>query len=437
MTASGAVWRNWARTESVRPKRVERPATAGAVQRAVAAAAASGLRVKPVGSGHSFTGIAVAPDVQLDLTDLSGVIDADVATGRVTFAAGTRLHELPRLLAPYGLALPNMGDIDKQTIAGATSTGTHGTGLAFGGLATQIVGAKLVDGAGELITVSESERPELLPAVRLGLGALGVLVEVTLQLVPRFVLHAVEKPEPLDAVIDGWLERVRGADHFDLYWFPHTESALAKTNTRLPGDASRKPLGRLARWVDDELLANGAYRAICGLGTVAPAVTPFFARQVDKFTGDRDFTDFSPAVFTTNRTVRFREMEYAVPLAVVPEALREVRSLIERRGWRISFPIEVRAAASDDNWLSTAYGRETGYLAVHRYFREDPREYFAAVEQIMAGLGGRPHWGKLHSRTAADLREVYPRFDDFLLVRDELDPERRFANPYLERVLGA
>lgn len=142
-------------------------------------------------------------------------------------------------------------------------------------------------------------------------------------------------------------------------------------------------------------------------------------------------------MFTTNRTVRFREMEYAVPLAVVPEALREVRSLIERRGWRISFPIEVRAAASDDNWLSTAYGRETGYLAVHRYFREDPREYFAAVEQIMAGLGGRPHWGKLHSRTAADLRKVYPRFDDFLLVRDELDPERRFANPYLERVLGA
>ncbi|MDQ0576031.1 D-arabinono-1,4-lactone oxidase [Agromyces albus] len=437
MTASGAVWRNWARTESVRPKRVERPATAGAVQRAVAAAAASGLRVKPVGSGHSFTGIAVAPDVQLDLTDLSGVIDADVATGRVTLAAGTRLHELPRLLAPYGLALPNMGDIDKQTIAGATSTGTHGTGLAFGGLATQIVGAKLVDGAGELVTVSETERPELLPAVRLGLGALGVLVEMTLQLVPRFVLHAVERPEPLDAVLEGWLDRVRRADHFDLYWFPHTDTALAKTNTRLPGDAPRKPRGRLARWVDDELLANGAYRAICGLGVAAPATTPFFARKLDKVTGDRDFTDFSPAVFTTNRTVRFREMEYAVPLEVVPEALREVRALIERRGWRISFPIEVRAAASDDNWLSTAYGRDTGYLAVHRYFREDPGEYFAAVEQIMVGFGGRPHWGKLHSRTAAQLREVYPRFDDFLLVREELDPERRFANPYLERVLGA
>jgi L-gulono-1,4-lactone dehydrogenase len=437
VTATGATWRNWARTESVRPLRVERPATPGAVQRAVLAAEASGLRIKPVGSSHSFTGIAVAPGVQLDLADLSGVIDADVATGRVTLGAGTALHDLPGLLAPYGLALPNMGDIDRQTIAGATSTGTHGTGLGFGGLATQIVGARLVTGTGELLAVSETERAELLPAVRLGLGALGVLVEVTLQLVPRFVLHAVEEPEPLESVLDGWEERVRGADHFEFYWFPHTETALTKTNTRLPGDAPRRPIGRVSRWFDDELLANGVYRGICALARVAPGVTPFFARQVDKVTGDRDFADFSPAVFATNRTVRFREMEYALPLAAVPDVFREVRSLIERKGWRVSFPIEVRAAASDENWLSTAHGRETGYLAVHRYFREDPAEYFAGVESIMRAYGGRPHWGKMHTQTAETLRGLYPRFDDFLRVRDELDPGRRFANPYLERVLGA
>lgn len=436
MTASGDTWRNWGRTEAVRPARVERPATAGAVQRAVESAAASGLRVKPVGAGHSFTGIAVAPDVQLDLTDLSGVIDADVATGRVTLAAGTRLHELPALLAPYGLAMPNMGDIDRQSIAGATSTGTHGTGLGFGSLATQIVAAKLVTGTGELLTVSETEHPELLPAVRVGLGALGVLVEVTLQLVPRFVLHAVERSEPFGQVLDEWMERVRGNDHFEFYWFPHTDTALTKTNTRLPGDVSRTPLGRVSRWVDDELLANGAYRWMCAIGRVSPGATPTLARLVDRFTGHRDFTDFSPAVFTTHRNVRFREMEYAIPLEAIPEAVREVRALIERTGWSISFPIEVRASASDDNWLSTAYGRETGYVAVHRYFREDPTQYFAAVETIMREFGGRPHWGKLHTQTAETLRDVYPRFDDFLRVRDELDPERRFANPYLDRVLG-
>lgn len=436
MTATGATWRNWARTEQVRPIRVERPSSPEAVQRAVTAAAASGLAIKAVGAGHSFTGIAVAPGVQLELDRLSGVVEADVSTGRVTLAAGTRLHQLPKLLAPYGLALPNMGDIDRQSIAGATSTGTHGTGLGFGGLATQIVAARLVTGTGELITVSETERPELLPAVRLGLGALGVLVEVSLQLVPRFVLHAEEGPEPLDEVLDGWEARVRSADHFEFYWHPHTEVAMTKTNTRLPGDAPRHPLGRVSRWLDDEFLANGVFRGVCALGTAVPGVVPFFARQVERLQGGRDFADFSPSVFVTNRTVRFREMEYAVPLAAVPEALREVRRLIERRGWRISFPVEVRAAAADENWLSTAHGRESGYLAVHRYVREDPTEYFAAVEQIMRDHGGRPHWGKMHTQTAETLRAVYPRFDDFLAVRDELDPERRFANPYLDRVLG-
>ncbi|MFE6967353.1 D-arabinono-1,4-lactone oxidase [Agromyces sp. NPDC057679] len=435
MTATGAVWRNWGRTEQVRPLRVERPASPEAVQRAVQSAATSGLRIKPVGSGHSFTGIAVAPGVQLDLTSLSGVVDADVATGRVTLGAGTRLHELPALLAPYGLALANMGDIDRQTISGATSTGTHGTGLGFGGLATQIVAAKLVTGTGELITVSETERPELLPAVRLGLGALGVIVELTLQLVPRYVLHAVERQEPFSLVLDEWMDRVREHDHFEFYWFPHTDTAMTKTNTRLPGDAPRAPLGRVSRWIDDELVANGLYRAACYTLRAAPGAIPRLSWLVERLTGNRDFSDFSPSVFVTNRTVRFREMEYAIPLAAVPEAVREVRALIERKDWKITFPIEVRAAAADDNWLSTAYGRESGYIAVHRYYREDQREYFAAVEDLMRAHGGRPHWGKMHTQTAETLRESYPRFDDFLAVREELDPERRFQNPYLERVL--
>jgi L-gulono-1,4-lactone dehydrogenase len=436
MTATGAMWRNWARTEAVRPHRVERPADAGAVQRAVRAAAASGLRAKPVGSGHSFTGIAVAPDVQLDLADLSGVIEADAATGRITLGAGTPLHRLRHLLEPYGLAMANMGDIDRQTISGAISTGTHGTGLAFGGIATQVVAVTLVTGTGELLRVSETERPELLPAVRVGLGALGVLIDVTLQLVPRFVLRAEERPEPFALVLDEWMDRVRERDHFEFYWFPHTETALTKANTRLPGDAAREPLGRVSRWFGDELLANGVYRGICAVGRMAPGTTPYFARLVEKATGHRHFADLSPEVFTSHRAVRFREMEYAIPLEAIPEAVRDVRALIERKRWSISFPIEVRAAASDDNWLSTAFGRESGYIAVHRYFREDPREYFGAVEAVMRSYGGRPHWGKMHTQTADTLRDLYPRFDDFLRVRDELDPEGRFANPYLERVLG-
>ncbi|MDQ1575080.1 MAG: L-gulono,4-lactone dehydrogenase [Microbacteriaceae bacterium] len=437
MTASGGMWRNWARSETVRPARIERPSSVGAVQRAVVAAARQGMRIKAVGSGHSFSGVAIAPDVQLDFDGLAGVLAVDAGTRRVTLGAGTRLHQLPALLRPHGLAMENMGDIDRQSIAGATSTGTHGTGGRFGGLATQIVALTVVTASGELLTVSETENAELLPAARVGLGALGVLVDLTIQCVPAFLLHAVERPEPLESALQTYLERSASEDHFEFYWFPHTETALTKTNTRLPIEAARHPLGRVGRWVDDELLANGLYRGACAVGTVLPAVIPPVSRLAQRVTGNRDFTDVSPRVFVTNRAVRFRELEYALPREVVPEALRAVKRLIESRGWRISFPVEVRSAAADDTWLSTAFGRETGYIAVHRYFRERPDAYFRAVEEIMSAHDGRPHWGKMHYRDAASLQALYPRFDDFLAVRDRLDPDRLFGNPYLEKVLGA
>ena len=239
-----------------------------------------------------------------------------------------------------------------------------------------------------------------------------------------------------DEVLDGFDDLTAVNEHFEFYWFPHTETGLTKTNTRLPLTEPRAPLSAAGRWLDDEVLANGVYRGVCAVGTVVPGIIPPFSRLAQRLTGNRDFTDHSPRVFVTNRSVRFREMEYALPREAVPGALAEVKALIERRGWRISFPIEVRSAAADDNWLSTAHGRETGYIAVHRYYREDPTEYFTAVEEIMAAHGGRPHLGKMHFRDAESLRESYPRFDDFLSVRDRLDPERRFENAYLHRVLG-
>ena len=170
---------------------------------------------------------------------------------------------------------------------------------------------------------------------------------------------------------------------------------------------------------------------------IAPGTTPPLNRLSEKFVAHREVTDGWHSVFTSPRRVRFREMEYALPVEHVPAAVRAVRELIDSRGWRVTFPVEVRIAAADENWLSTAYGRETGYIAVHRYYREDPTEYFREIEAIMRDHDGRPHWGKMHTRTAADLRPAYPHFDDFLAVRDRLDPERRFANEYLARVLGA
>ncbi|MFT4215499.1 MAG: D-arabinono-1,4-lactone oxidase [Microbacterium sp.] len=436
MTRPGGTWQNWGRTEKVRPQAVEYPTTIEAVRRSVRAAAARGRAIKAVGAGHSFTGIAVAPGVLLELSELSGLVSVDRERSRVRLLAGTRLHRIPALLAAYGLAMTNLGDIDRQSISGAISTGTHGTGLRFGGIATQVVGATLVTADGELLTVSDEENAELLPAVALGLGALGILVDVTIQCVPAFVLRAVEHPEPLDDVIDGMLERAGRDDHFEFYWFAHTEVALTKTNTRLPADAVAAPLSAAAKVIDDVVIGNGVHQLVCSAGRAVPALVPGINRLSSRVWGDREFSDVSNRVFTTNRGVRFREMEYAVPLEQLPSAFRGVQSVIAENRWRIEFPIEVRQAAADDLWLSTASGRDSGYIAVHRYWRTDPTEYFAAVEEVMLAHGGRPHWGKMHTLDAAALRGRYPHFNDFTALRDRLDPSRAFRNPYLDRVLG-
>ncbi|MGV9193463.1 D-arabinono-1,4-lactone oxidase [Microbacterium sp. MC2] len=436
MTRPGGAWQNWGRTEKIRPLRVEYPSTVAAVRRAVQAAATRGLQVKAVGAGHSFSGIAVAPGVLLDLSDLSGLVSVDPDRARVTLLAGTRLHRIPALLRPYGLAMANLGDIDRQSISGAISTGTHGTGARFGGIATQVVGATLVTADGELLRVDDDHDEELLPAVALGLGALGVLVDVTLQCVPAFGLRAVEQAEPVHDVVAALADRTAAADHFEFYWFPHTDRAQTKTNTRMPATEPLAPLSPLRRWVDDRLIGTGVHQAVCTVGRIAPPLVPTINRASAAVWGRRSFSDRSHRVFTTTRGVRFREMEYALPVAQLGAAFTRLRALIDERGWRIEFPVEVRTAAADDLWLSTAHGRDTGYIAVHRYVRADPAEYFAAVEEIMAAHDGRPHWGKMHTQRAATLRERYPRFDDFVALRDRLDPDRTFGNPYLERVLG-
>ena len=429
-------WQNWARTERSRPSIEIAPRSVAHVQHAVERALATGHTVKPIGASHSFSGIGATDGIRLDMSRLRGLVDADLQRDRVTLWAGTHLWELPGILNPLGLALENMGDVDRQTIAGATSTGTHGTGLGFGGIATRVVGATLVTGTGELLAISESQHPELLPAVALGLGALGVLVTVTLQCVPRFTLHAIEAPVPLTEVLETFEERSRATDHFEFYWFPHTTGTRTKTNRRLPRDEGGTALTPFARFLDEEVVNNVVFGGLLAAQRWLPAMTPAVNRAVQSVSSRRDYSDESHRVFITRRRVRFREMEVALPLAAIPAAMREIGAMIERRGFRVSFPIEVRTAATDQLWLSTAHGRESGYVAIHEYWREPDREYFREAEAVLRAHGGRPHWGKMHTRDAESLRGAYPRFDDFIAVRDRLDPDRVFANPYLTRVLG-
>ena len=432
-----ASWSNWAGNQVGAPATVEVPRDVEEVSLVVKRAAANGQRVKAVGSGHSFTATALTDGIALRLDRLSGLRELDRESGLVTVHAGTPLHELNRLLAANGLAMSNLGDIDRQTIAGATSTATHGTGATLGGLATQIRGLELVVGDGSVVTCSPTERPELFAAARVGIGALGVVTAVTLQCEPAFTLVADERPMQVDEVMDRFEELATDNEHFEFYWFPHTDRALVKRNNRLrPGEQVR-PYQKIKGWIDDEALSNGAFGLLCRLGRARPSLVPAINRRAASVLGARRFQAPSYEVFVSPRRVRFVEMEYAVPREHAAAAFAAIREVIDREQLKVSFPIESRVVAPDDITLSTASGRPTAYFAVHMFKGEPFERYFRAVEARMRELDGRPHWGKMHWRTAADLRPVYPRFDEFLAQRDATDPARVFGNAYLEQVLGA
>lgn len=429
------MWRNWAGNQTMNPAAVEHPASVDEVVRVVKDAAAAGRRVKAIGSGHSFTAIGLTDGVLVQLDRLDQFLDADPVTGRVTVQGGLPLHRLNALLAERGLGLTNMGDIDVQTVTGALSTGTHGTGRDSGALATQVVAMELVLADGTVLTCSAEENPDVFAVARVSLGALGIVTSVTIQAEPAFLLTADERPMPFHEVVDGFERHVAENEHFELYWFPHTDLALTKRNNRSAGPA--QPLSKARKLLDDEVLSNGVFAATCALGKAVPALVPGINRVASRALSARTYTDLAPRVFTSPRRVRFEEMEYAIPRSALPGVLRELRTLPERHQQRISFPVEVRVAPADDIALSTASGRDTAYVAVHVYRGTDRAAYFDAVEALMGSVGGRPHWGKLHSLGAAELRARYPRFDEFVAVRDRLDPERRFTNTYLDRVLGA
>jgi L-gulono-1,4-lactone dehydrogenase len=385
--------------------------------------------VKVAGAGHSFTDIACTDGLMLDLSRLNRVLS--VAGREVTVEAGITIRELGPALAERGLALENQGDVDTQTIAGAIATATHGTGGRFANLASQVTGLRLVTAGGEAVELREGD--DLL-AGRVSLGALGAISAVTLRCVPAFTIQRVDKPLPLDDVLRELDEHVDSNDHFELFVFPYTRTALTLTSRRT--DLEPQPPGRTRVLLRDVLLENAALKAACRAGRRLPGLIPRVNRLLVSAMWSADHLDASHRVYANRRTVRFTEMEYAIPRERTAEALDRVLGLIERRRIRVGFPIEVRVVAPDDAFLSPAQGRPTGYIAVHQYRGMEFESYFRAVETIMDEYEGRPHWGKRHYQSAATLRPRYPCFDRFVAVRDRLDPERKFENDYLRRVLG-
>lgn len=431
--ASGE-WANWAGDQRCRPAAVARPGSREQLVEAIAAAAAAGRKVSVAGSGHSFTEAALTEETMLHVEAIAGVLDADPGSGLVRVGGGTVLADLNEELARLGLAMENLGDIDVQTIAGAISTGTHGTGARLRNISAQVEGIELVLADGSVRHLSAATHPELLRAARVGVGALGAISAVTLRCVPAFTLQRVDRPEPREAVFDAFQERADQHDHFELFTFPYADNALVLERNRV--EEPPRPRGRGATFFNDVVVENWALGALSATGKAFPDRIPALARLAGRVASGSRTTDRSDRVFANERRVRFTEMEYGVPREHGPEAARRVIEWVRSNKYPVFFPIEMRVAAGDDASISPSHGRDTAYIAVHQYRGMEWRPYFQAVEAIMNEYGGRPHWGKRHFQTAETLAPRYPAWAEFQAARDVLDPTRVFTNPYAERVLG-
>ncbi len=433
MTRGRPTWTNWAGNQSCSPAAIERPTTEDELVSIVRRASEAGERVKVVGAGHSFTPIACTDGTLVDLDGYREIIWIDPVERRACVQAGISLHRLNDVLARHGLALENLGDIAYQSIAGATQTATHGTGSRFRTISAAIVAMRVITGDGSVLECNADHDADVLDVARVGLGALGVLSTVTVQCVRAFNLHAVEDVAPVDELLAHLDEHVDGHDHFEFNWVPNTRWALTKHNRRT--DEPTRPRSRWREVRDDILIDNLGFDAVMRIGRWRNNLLPAAAKRLPS-TGRVDYIDASYKVFASPRLVRFYEMEYAIPRASLPEAFGRLRNLVDRQGRYIGFPVEVRFVAADDIALSTAFGRESAYVACHVYLGTPYDQYFKGVEAIMNDYDGRPHWGKMHFQTAATLASRYPRWDDFAAVRARLDPAGTFANPYLDRVLG-
>jgi L-gulono-1,4-lactone dehydrogenase len=427
--------KNWAGNQRCVPTAVHEPTTTDEVAAIVRRAAEAGERVKVIAGGHSFTDTAMTDGHLLSLDAMKRIIDVGGRDGLdVRVQAGIRLYDLNQQLTDRGLALPNLGDIDRQSIAGATATATHGTGAGLGNISTRIVGMEIVTGDGSVRRCTETDDPELLRVARVSLGALGIVTEVTLRCVPAFNLHAVETIEPLVDLLADFRTLMHSTDHVEFYWMPGSRRCQVKRNTRteLPAEPQSKAAYIRDKWIGENL----AFGTVCRVGRRFPSLAPKVAKLVMFGAPERDLIDRSDKIFCSPRKVRFLEMEYGVPIDAVPDAIGRIHDLISTLPIKPMFPIEVRISAADDIPLSTANGRASGWIAVHQYVGVPHEAYFQGVESIMNDYNGRPHWGKLHFQTATTLAHRYPEWNTFQEWRDELDPNRTFTNAYLERVLG-
>lgn len=434
------IWTTWGNQHSLTVSEILTPHSIAEVRAAVARASAAGKRLKVVGYSKSSSAIAQPTDQLMRLDFLTGLVGINRENLTATFLAGTSVNDANAALAHYGLAFENLGRLGSQSLAGAVATGTHGTGAGYGIIATQVEALKLVTSEGDPVECSATQNPEIFRAALVGLGALGVIVELTFAVAPMFRLHAAERGHSYDKIVPGFVERTHGSDHYEISWLPGSREVRTRrlTHLQLLPDGFGPHFARISRarrHGGDHFLNNGIFEPMLLLGTKVPATQKALNAVATWGKGNRRYADLAPEVFTINRRVRQNNMEYAFELSQIPGILNELRDALGDMRGTLAYPLVVRSSAADEIPLSPAYGRETGYISVREYWRAPYLEEFTYIENIFKAHGGRPHWGQLHTQNAASLSQLYPEFEFFTNLREEMDPTGVFLNPYLEKVL--
>ena len=427
-------WSNWAGNQTSHPHSVLKPDTENAISEIVSLGVAKRLKVRPIGNSHSFSSIGVTDGLLVSLQRLNCILDIDKEKLQVTVGAGIILADLNAQLHKIGFALPNLGDIDSQSIAGAIATGTHGTGIGYNSISSAVIGVRIVTGDGSILDISESQNAEFLEASKVSLGAFGIVVSVTLQCVRSFNLELIEFTAGLSEIISRFEHEELSSDFVEFFWFPHTDIAEIKIRNRIDSFPSQKKI--VSRFINDEIVRNLGFDLLNRFWLRFPGTVNSSLKLLAKEGVRPTRVDISHRIFCSKRRVKFIEMEYAVPREQLFDAFEVVRRITEGLRFPVTFPIEIRTLGADRIPLSMANGRETGFIAIHLYNRVESRIFFNEVEKALRKFSGRPHWGKIHSLDSVDLTSLYPQWNEFAEVRQALDPDGHFTNSYLERVLG-
>ncbi|NGY06239.1 D-arabinono-1,4-lactone oxidase [Solimonas terrae] len=432
LATRGPGWRNWSGSVQCQPQQTLAPRSVDELQRTVAGISAAGGKLRVAGSGHSFAPLVETDANLLTLDAIAGV--EDIRDNVATILAGTSLKPLGHTLRDRGYGMMNLGDINKQALAGAVSTGTHGTGLGLGSISTQVEGMTLVMPDGSLRECSAGKEPDLFAAARVAMGALGVIARLDVRLQPAYKLKLTKQPMDLDECLARAQDLARSYRHFEFYWVPHTRGTLVKLMEPTQEPESNMALTSLLELI----LENGALGLLSRIVRARPQWAPRVAKIIAGSMGGDASTMVADChrAFSSVRLVRFNEMEYEMPAENGPDALRELAAFVEAKNIRVHFPVEYRYVKADDIWLSPFYGRDSAAISVHQYQGMDYREYFAGAEAIFRNHGGRPHWGKIHTLTARELEPLYPRWNDFLELRASIDPAGVFINPWLQKIFG-